>query len=88
MRALRLLTTNAGFVQRETVSTVTRLLIDEVNPRALSYPMRFEDLAYLVIRIGESFITDLITGGSPDSGKARTALLDLLSAPNERDCRT
>jgi Tetracyclin repressor-like, C-terminal domain len=42
--------------------------------------MPIHDLAYLVIRIGESFIyTDLITGGNPDSGKARTALLALLS---------
>lgn len=79
-RALRLLTTNAGFVQREMITTVTQLLTDEVDPGALSYPMPLEDLAYLVIRIGESFIyTDLITGGSPDSGKARTALLALLS---------
>lgn len=79
-RALRLLTTSAGFIQREMIGVVRQLLADEVDPSALSYPMPLDDLAYLVIRIGESFIyTDLITGGVPDSGKARTALLALLS---------
>jgi AcrR family transcriptional regulator len=79
-RALRLLTTNASFVQCEMIGAVERLLDEEVDPAALSYPMPAHDLAYLVIRIGESFIyTDLITGGVPDSGKARTALLALLS---------
>ncbi|HZC54400.1 MAG TPA: QsdR family transcriptional regulator [Mycobacterium sp.] len=79
-RALRLLTTNAGFVQREMIGAVERLLEKELDPAALSYPMPVHDLAYLVVRIGESFIyTDLITGGTPDSGKASTALLALLS---------
>ena len=79
-RALRLLTTNAGFIQREMINAVERLLDEQVDPAALSYPMPVHDLAYLVVRIGESFIyTELITGGTPDSGKARTALLALLS---------
>lgn len=79
-RALRLLTTNASLIQREMIAAVERLLDEEVDPASLSYPMPAHDLAYLVIRIGESFIyTDLITGGVPDSGKARTALLALLS---------
>jgi AcrR family transcriptional regulator len=79
-RALRLLTTNASFIQREMIRAVQQLLDDEVDPTTLSYPMPTHDLAYLVIRIGESFIyTDLITGGVPDSAKARTALLALLS---------
>ena len=79
-RALRLLTTSASSIQREMIGAVERLLDQEVDTTALSYPMSTRDLAYLVIRIGESFIyTDLITGGVPDSGKARTALLALLS---------
>jgi AcrR family transcriptional regulator len=79
-RALRLLTTSASSIQREMIGAVERLLDQEVDTTALSYPMSTCDLAYLVIRIGESFIyTDLITGGVPDSGKARTALLALLS---------
>jgi AcrR family transcriptional regulator len=79
-RALRLLTTSASFIQHEMIGAVERLLQDEVDTAALSYPMPARDLAYLVIRIGESFIyTDLITGGVPDSAKARTALLALLS---------
>lgn len=79
-RALRLLTTNASLIQPEMISAVQRLLDEEVDPATLSYPMPSHDLAYLVIRIGESFIyTDLITGGVPDSGKARTALLALLT---------
>lgn len=79
-RALRLLTTNASFVQQEMIGAVERLLAEQVDPTTLSYPMPIHDLAYLVIRIGESFIyTDLITGGVPDSDNARTALLALLS---------
>jgi AcrR family transcriptional regulator len=79
-RALRLLTTSASFIQPEMIRAVERLLDEEVDPAGLSYPMPTRDLAYFVIRIGESFIyTDLITGGIPDSGKARTALLALLS---------
>lgn len=79
-RALRLLTTNASFIQRAMTNSVRQLLDEEVDPGGLSYPMPADDLAYLVVRIGESFIyTDLITGGVPDSGKARTALLALLS---------
>jgi len=79
-RALRLLTTNASPIQDEMIGAVQRLLDQEVDLAALSYPMPSCDLAYLVIRVGESFIyTDLITGGVPDCAKARTALLALLS---------
>ena len=79
-RALRLLTTNASPIQDEMIAAVENLLQQEVDAAALSYPMPTGDLAYLVVRVGESFIyTDLITGGVPDSAKARTALLALLS---------
>lgn len=78
-RALRLLTTNASVVQSRMVDLVERLLREEQDLGRLPHPLPLPDLAYLIMRISESFIyTDLITGESPDAGKARTAIAALL----------
>jgi AcrR family transcriptional regulator len=79
-RALRLLTTKASLVQHRMVGLVERLLADEQAGGELPHPLPLPDLAYLIMRIGESFIyTDLITGDPPDAGKARTAIAALLA---------
>ncbi|RZQ63457.1 QsdR family transcriptional regulator [Amycolatopsis suaedae] len=78
-RALRLLTTKASVVQRRTIDTVAELLAEEAEAGTLDPPLPIPDLAYLVVRIAESFIyTDVITGAEPDAGKARQAVLALL----------
>lgn len=78
-RALRLLTTRAGVLQREVVGYVEALLKQEEDRGNLSHPLAVHDLAYLIIRIAESFIyTDLIAGEEPDAEKARTAVAALL----------
>jgi AcrR family transcriptional regulator len=78
-RALRLLTTKASVVQHRMVDLVERLLREEQDRGTLPHPLPLPDLAYLIMRISESFIyTDLITGDSPDAGKARTAIAALL----------
>jgi AcrR family transcriptional regulator len=81
-RALRLLTTRAGVLQREVVGYVEALLKQEEDRGNLRHPLAVHDLAYLIIRIAESFIyTDLITGEEPDAEKARTAVAALLGVP-------
>jgi AcrR family transcriptional regulator len=79
-RALRLLTTKASVVQHRMVDLVEQLLREEQERGALPHPLPLPDLAYLIMRISESFIyTDLITGEPPDATKARTAIAALLS---------
>jgi len=78
-RALRLLTTSALPVQGNMVAAVERLLMQEVNAGTLEPPMEPHDLAYLIVRICESYIySDLITGEAPSAAKVGQALVALL----------
>jgi hypothetical protein len=78
-RALRVLTTRASPLQRDVVGHTERLLKQEQDRGTLTHPLAIHDLAYLIIRIAESFIyTDLITGERPDARKAQTAVAALL----------
>jgi AcrR family transcriptional regulator len=77
-RALRLLTTKASGFQHRLVAEFERLLRDEHEMRL---PLPAPDLAYLMVRIAESFIySDLITGETPDATKAADAIRVLLCA--------
>lgn len=79
-RALRLLTTKAGDFQSHMTSAVEELLATEYDMSLLSQPMATHDLAYLMMRVVESFVyTDLITGEKPNPANARAAMLLLLS---------
>ncbi|SEE02776.1 hypothetical protein SAMN04489729_6093 [Amycolatopsis lurida] len=79
-RALRILTTKASVVQSRAIAKMREFLDEEVMAGRLSPPLPVEDLAYLLVRIGESFIyTDVITGAEPDAGKAHAAVTALLS---------
>ncbi|WP_329067570.1 QsdR family transcriptional regulator [Amycolatopsis sp. NBC_01480] len=79
-RALRLLTTKASLVQSRTIGKLADLLATEVSAGRLTTPLPVADLAYLLVRIGESFIyTDVITGEEPDASKAHAAVTALLS---------
>ena len=82
-RALRLLTTKASVVQREMVASVEALIKQEQDRGNLTHPLARHDLAYLIVRIAESFIyNDLLTGERPDAAKAESAIAALLgSAP-------
>lgn len=80
-RALRLLTTKASVLQRKVVGCVEQLLQQEVDRGNLSHALVVHDLAYLVVRIAETFIyTDLITDEPPDACKAETAIAAVLGA--------
>jgi AcrR family transcriptional regulator len=78
-RALRLLTTKASGFQHRLVAEFERLLRHEQETRKMRLPLPAQDLAYLMVRIAESFIySDLITGETPDATKATDAIRVLL----------
>ncbi|WP_326566301.1 QsdR family transcriptional regulator [Amycolatopsis rhabdoformis] len=82
-RALRLLTTKASVVQSRTIAQLTDLLTAEITAGRLTTPLPAPDLAYILVRLGESFIyTDIITGDEPDAGKAHAAASALLGCHN------
>lgn len=79
-RALRLLTTKASVCQQRTTERLVTLLEGEVTAGRLVPPLPVPDLAYLLVRIGESFVyTDVITGDAPDAAKAHAAVTALLT---------
>ncbi|WP_432483224.1 QsdR family transcriptional regulator [Kineococcus esterisolvens] len=79
VRALRLLTTAAGDVQRRLVATVESLLAEEEAAGRLAPPLPAHDLAYLLVRVAESFtFADLITGERPDTTRAAAALAHVM----------
>jgi AcrR family transcriptional regulator len=78
-RALRLITTKASPLQQHVVAAFARLLEQERDRGHLDPAIPLPDLAYLVVRIAESFIyADLITGEEPDAAKAELAIAALL----------
>ncbi|MCE0767352.1 TetR/AcrR family transcriptional regulator [Pseudonocardia kujensis] len=78
-RALRLITTKASPLQQHVVGAVERLLAEECSRGHLRTSMPLGDLAYLVVRIAESFIyADLLTGDPPDAVKVEVAVTALL----------
>jgi AcrR family transcriptional regulator len=78
-RALRLIMTKASPLQQQSVARVERLLEQERDRGHLAPAMGLTDLAYLVVRIVESFVyADLITGEQPDASKVELAIAALL----------
>jgi AcrR family transcriptional regulator len=77
--AMRILTTKASPVQARSVAAVEALLRETAAAGELDPPMDVHDLAYVIVRIGESFLyANLITGEPPDDEKARQAIAALL----------
>ncbi|MCW3063250.1 MAG: hypothetical protein JWN32_422 [Solirubrobacterales bacterium] len=75
--ALRILTTTRSTMQAKLVAHIRDLIADEMAGRPL--PLDLDDLAYLVVRVSESFTyVDLIAGGRPDPHKAGQAIAALL----------
>ncbi len=78
-RALRILTTRAGTIQARVVAAVETLLDEEISLGRLNPPLPPHDLAYLIMRIIESFLyADLITGEQLDIDGAEQAIAALL----------
>jgi hypothetical protein len=77
--ALRVLTTKTARVQSRVVAAVRDLLTAEAEAGRLELPLAPDDLAYVIVRLAESFTyTDLITGEQPAPDKARRAIAALL----------
>ena len=80
--ALRVLTGGRTPFQRRLIDALQELIDDQVAAAAYRPPLDPPTLAYVLVRIGESFIfNDVITGSEPDLGKAIQASRVLLHAP-------
>jgi AcrR family transcriptional regulator len=79
--ALRILTSKKGPVQERMIAAARELLAEQVEAGKLSLPLDIDTLAYLLIRVNESFIySDVIAGSEPDVDKAVAAVRLLLRA--------
>jgi AcrR family transcriptional regulator len=77
--ALRILTTKRTAFQARLVEFMRELIAAEAAAGRLTPPLPIDDLAYLVVRIAESFFyTDIIARGQPDPAKAGQAIAALL----------
>jgi AcrR family transcriptional regulator len=83
--ALRVLASKHSPMQRRSIAAMRDLLEEQVSRGALRPPLPIDDLAYLLIRISESYLySDVITGSEPDVGRAADAIHALLHAPPTR----
>ena len=73
-RALRLLTTKESEIQRRYVAVVEALVRQELGEQPFGRAVSAQDLAYLLVRISESFTyADLLNGDRPSADRARAA---------------
>jgi len=78
-RALRLLTTRSTAFQGKLAERIEQLLREEVGAGRIDPPLPLHDLAYLTLRISETFVyADAIAGETPDPAKVRLAVRALL----------
>jgi AcrR family transcriptional regulator len=74
-RALRILTTRSSPVHRRFVAITQTLLTEELQAERMATPLPVHDLAYVLVRVAESFTySDLIAGESPSAQRAAAAL--------------
>ena len=79
--ALRIMTTKASPHQARVVDAFAAILEEAVATKGLKLRLDPHTLAFVMIRIGESFLwTDLITGEEPDLAKSSEVVRVLLSA--------
>lgn len=78
-RALRLLTTKESQIQRRYVATADWLVRRELGAAPLDGAITPAELAYLLVRLSESFTyADLISGDTPSADRAEVAFRLLL----------
>lgn len=81
-RALRILTTKESQVQQRYLAVVEAMLTAETEAGRMRFDLSVHDLAYLLVRISESFTyADLITGEQPSAERARAAFAYVLREP-------
>lgn len=82
-RALRLLTTKESQIQRRYVATADWLIHRELGATPLGGAITPAELAYLLVRLSESFTyADLISGETPSSDRAEVAFRLMLRLEN------
>lgn len=82
--ALRILTSKHGPVQRNLVAASTRILQEEIDAGRLRLSIDPATLAYVIVRIGESFLyADAIADRDPDLELATEVVARLLREPDE-----
>ena len=80
--ALRVLTRAQNSFQPRLVAAVEELLAREQAAGDLASALPLDELAYLLVRVGESFVfTDTITGEPPDPDRAERAISHILQSP-------
>lgn len=78
--ALRVMTSKHAQQQRRMIAAHEDILREAVEERGLEVKLELHTLAYVLVRIGESFLwTDLITGEEPDPGAAAEVARTLLT---------
>jgi AcrR family transcriptional regulator len=80
--ALRVLTSKHSPMQRRSIAAMAEQLREQVEQGNLEPALDPDDLAYVIVRIVESYLfSDLIAGTEPDVDKAIDAIYALLHAP-------
>jgi AcrR family transcriptional regulator len=78
--ALRLLISNQGTQHQRLIDYLQRLLEDAAAAGEIELRLEAADLAYVLVRIGESYLwREFITGDEPDAAKAATVARVLLA---------
>lgn len=83
--AMRLLTSPRTNFQRRLIDAVHQMLTEEADAARLELPVDLHELAYVIVRVIESYTyLDLITGEQPDAGRAEPILRMLLRVDAQR----
>jgi AcrR family transcriptional regulator len=86
--ALKVLASKHSPMQRRSIAAMRNQLAEQVSAGKLVPALELDDLAYLIVRIVESYLySDVITGGQPDVEKATDAIAVLLHAPPPQRAR-
>ncbi|MDQ1513150.1 MAG: hypothetical protein QOC59_992 [Microbacteriaceae bacterium] len=79
-RALRILSTRSSPVHRRVVAITQTLLTEEIDAGRMATPLPVHDLAYVLVRVAESFTySDLIAGETPSVERAAAAIALVLA---------
>lgn len=83
--ALRVLASKHSPMQRRSIAAMREQLAEQVQLGKLEPALELDDLAYVIVRIVESYLySDVIAGTEPDIGRAVEVIDALLHAPPVR----
>jgi AcrR family transcriptional regulator len=83
--ALKVIASKHSPMQRRSIAAMRNQLADLVQAGGFEPALHLDDLAYVIVRVVESYLfSDVITGSEPDIGRAADAIDVLLHAPPRR----